>query len=58
MTAKNQLLPLVFALVKGENNESWSWILGHVRKEVAGPGRSICMISDRHCVLLNGVKTY
>jgi hypothetical protein len=24
MTAKNQLLPLAFALVEGENNESWS----------------------------------
>jgi hypothetical protein len=58
MTVKNQLLPLVFALVEGENNESWSWILGHVRKEVAGPGRSICMISDRHRVLLNGVKEH
>jgi hypothetical protein len=23
MTAKNQLLPLAFALVEGENNESW-----------------------------------
>jgi hypothetical protein len=24
MTAENQLLPLAFALVEGENNESWS----------------------------------
>jgi hypothetical protein len=24
MTAKNQLLPLAFTLVEGENNESWS----------------------------------
>jgi hypothetical protein len=24
MTTKNQLLPLAFALVEGENNESWS----------------------------------
>jgi hypothetical protein len=24
MTVKNQLLPLAFALVEGENNESWS----------------------------------
>jgi hypothetical protein len=28
MTVENQLLPLAFALVEGENNESWSWFLG------------------------------
>jgi hypothetical protein len=58
MTAENQLLPLTFALVEGENNESWSWFLGHVRKGVAGSGRSICMISDRHRRLLNGAKEH
>jgi hypothetical protein len=58
MIAKNQLLPLAFALVEGENIESWSWFLCHVRKEVAGPGRSICMISDRHRGLLNGAKEH
>jgi hypothetical protein len=56
MTAENQLLPLTFALVEGENNESWSWFFGHVRKGGSGSGRSICMISDRHRRLLNGAK--
>jgi hypothetical protein len=56
MIAENQLPPLAFALVKGENNESWSWFIGLVRKEVLGPGRSICMISDRHHGLLNAAK--
>jgi hypothetical protein len=45
MTAENLLLPL-----------AWSWFLGLVRKEVLGPGRSICMILDRHRGLLNGAK--
>jgi transposase-like protein len=56
ITAENHLLPLAFALVEGENNDSWSWFLTLVRKEVLGPGRSICMVSDRHCGLLNGAK--
>jgi hypothetical protein len=56
MTAENQLLPLAFALIEGENNESWSWFLCLVRKEVLGPDRSICMILDRHRGLLNGAK--
>jgi hypothetical protein len=58
MTAENQLLPLPFTLVEGENNESWSWFLGLVRKEVLGLGRSICMISDSHRGLLNGAKEH
>jgi hypothetical protein len=49
-------LPLAFALVEGENIESWSWFLTLVRKEVLGPGTSICMVSDRHRGLLNGAK--
>jgi hypothetical protein len=32
MTAKNQLLSLAFALVESENNESWRWFFGLVRK--------------------------
>jgi hypothetical protein len=56
MTAENQLLPLVFALVESENNESWSWFLLFVRKEVLGSDRSICMISGHHRGLLNGAK--
>jgi hypothetical protein len=48
ITVKNQLLSLAFAVVEGENNESWSCFIGLVRKKVLGPGKSICMISDRH----------
>jgi hypothetical protein len=44
--------------VEGENNESWSWFFGHVRKEVAGPSRSICMILGRHRGLLNSAKEH
>jgi hypothetical protein len=58
MTVENQLLPLSFVLVEGENNKRWSWFLGHVRKEVAGPGRFICMILDCHHDLLNGAKEH
>jgi hypothetical protein len=58
MTAENQLLSLAFVLMEGENNENWSWFLHHIRKEVAGPGRSICMILDRHHGLLNGAKEH
>jgi hypothetical protein len=58
MTAENQLLSLAFALVEGENNESWKLFLGLVRKQVLGPDRHVCMISDRHHGLLNGAKDH
>jgi hypothetical protein len=58
MTVENQLLPLAFALVEGENNKSWKWFLGLVRKQVLGPDRHVCMILDRHLSLLNGAKDH
>jgi hypothetical protein len=30
ITVENQLLSLAFALVEGENNESWKWFLSLV----------------------------
>jgi hypothetical protein len=39
MTMKNKLLPLVFALVEGENNESSKWFFSLMRKQVLGPDR-------------------
>jgi hypothetical protein len=58
MTAENQLLPLAFALVEGENNKSWKWFLSLVRKQVLGADRQICMALDRHRGLLNGAKDH
>jgi hypothetical protein len=58
MTAENQLLPLAFALVEGENNESWKWFLSLVRKQVLGSDRHVCMILDGHRGLLNGAKDH
>jgi hypothetical protein len=58
ITAKKHLLSLAYALVKGENNNSWSWFLTLIKKEVLGPGRSIYMILDCHCGFLNGAKEH
>jgi hypothetical protein len=58
MTAENQLLPFAFALVEGENNESWKWFLNLVRKQVHIPDIQVCMISDHHRGFLNGAKDH
>jgi hypothetical protein len=58
MTVENQLLVLAFVLVEDENNESWLWFLGLVRKQVLGPDRQVCMILDHHRGFLNGAKEH
>jgi hypothetical protein len=58
ITVENRLLLLAFALVEGENNESWKWFLSLVRKQVLDPDRHVCMISDRHRSLRNDAKDH
>uniref|UniRef100_K3YDF2 MULE transposase domain-containing protein n=1 Tax=Setaria italica TaxID=4555 RepID=K3YDF2_SETIT len=54
--ANNMLVPLAFALVKKENNDSWGWFLRLVRIHVVGPGREVGIISDRHQGILHAVQ--
>ncbi|KAJ1700739.1 hypothetical protein LUZ63_000518 [Rhynchospora breviuscula] len=49
--AEDQILPLAFAVIKDEEDESWSWFMRWMRLEVAGP-RPLCVISDQHDSLL------
>ena len=50
---EDQIIPMTFALVEGENNESWSWFMWHLHVQVLGPSRTICLILNRHAGLLN-----
>ncbi|XP_015972038.1 uncharacterized protein LOC107495403 [Arachis duranensis] len=47
----SNILPVAFALVEGENAESWSYFLSNLRRHVT-PEQGILVISDRH----NGIK--
>ncbi|XP_015963682.1 uncharacterized protein LOC107487540 [Arachis duranensis] len=47
----SNILPVAFALVEGENAESWSFFLSHLREHVT-PQSSLLVISNRH----NGIK--
>ena len=55
--AEDQLIPLAFASTKGETNASWEWLLDIVRLRLVGPGRQVCIVSDRHHGILNAVKS-
>ncbi|XP_016191878.1 uncharacterized protein LOC107632731 [Arachis ipaensis] len=51
LDGNSNILPVAFALVEGENAESWSFFLSHLRQHVTHqPG--LLVISDRH----NGIK--
>ncbi|XP_025628812.1 uncharacterized protein [Arachis hypogaea] len=47
----SNIFPIAFALVEGENAESWSFFLSNLRTHVT-PQEGILVISDRH----NGIK--
>jgi transposase-like protein len=53
--ANRQLVPLAFAIMEKENNDSWGLFLHLVQRVVVGPGHEICVISDRHAGILNVV---
>ena len=55
---EDQIVPMAFALVEGENNESWSWFMRLLHVQVLGPTCTICLISDRHVGLLNAVAEH
>jgi hypothetical protein len=40
---EDQIVPMAFALAEGENNESWSWFMRHLRVQVLSPSRTICL---------------
>ncbi|XP_057755444.1 uncharacterized protein LOC130974592 [Arachis stenosperma] len=48
----SNILPIAFALVEGENAESWAFFLSNLRRHVT-PQEGILVISDRH----NGIKS-
>ncbi|XP_057452019.1 uncharacterized protein LOC130743810 [Lotus japonicus] len=43
----NNVLPIAFAIVEGENLSSWSWFLRLIRMKVT-QNQGICLISDKH----------
>ena len=58
MDGEDRLIPLAFSLIEGENNDSWSWFLHLVRRDVVGPDRKVCIILDRHQGILNAVEDH
>jgi len=54
--ANNQIIPLAYAVVESENNDSWLWFLTLVRTRVIGNRARVCIVSDRNAGLLNALE--
>ncbi|KAI3805640.1 hypothetical protein L1987_28200 [Smallanthus sonchifolius] len=56
--ANNYILPVAYAIVDEETNESWAWFFmmfrEHVVNETMGP---LCVISDRHAGIVNAMTS-
>ena len=50
------VVPIAFALVEGENEQSWSWFLHNLRRRVVKDRQGLCLISDRHVRIIAAVS--
>ncbi|XP_035846418.1 uncharacterized protein LOC118492469 [Helianthus annuus] len=55
--ANNQMYPVAWAVVEGENNDSWTWFMTELKKclEVLEEGKGWTLVSDQQKGLLNAV---
>ncbi|XP_042029772.1 uncharacterized protein LOC121776652 [Salvia splendens] len=54
--ANKNCLPVAFAIVDEETNESWSWFLNLMRVHIIKHDQEVCIISDRHQGIINALK--
>ncbi|XP_021725057.1 uncharacterized protein LOC110692358 [Chenopodium quinoa] len=48
--ANDQMFPIAWAIVEGENNQSWEWFFNALQSTLdLGEGEGIAVISDEHC---------
>ncbi|CAN1121220.1 hypothetical protein LINPERHAP2_LOCUS649 [Linum perenne] len=48
----NQMFPIVWAIVEGENRDSWGWFIEIIQEELnLGDGPRLSIISDQQKVL-------
>ncbi|KAF7844584.1 uncharacterized protein G2W53_001489 [Senna tora] len=52
----SNIMPLAFAIMDGETLEAWAWFFRKVRLQVVGDRENICLISERHPVILSTVS--
>ncbi|XP_021742994.1 uncharacterized protein LOC110709089 [Chenopodium quinoa] len=52
-----QMFPICWAVVEGENNLSWEWFFNHLKNCLdLGQGEGIAIISDEHQAILHAVS--
>src|SRR6266508_5237323 len=55
--ANNKILPIAFAYVESENNDSWLRFLTLIKTRVVGHRQRVCVISYCHADMLHALAT-
>ncbi|XP_076916986.1 uncharacterized protein LOC143576872 [Bidens hawaiensis] len=57
--ANDQMYPVAWAIVEGENNDSWEWFMTELKKclDVTDEGKGWTLVSDQQKGLLNSVAS-
>ncbi|KAL6547214.1 hypothetical protein OROMI_022935 [Orobanche minor] len=53
--ANRSIIPIAFAVVDSENEDSWTWFFKNLRKAV-GVRPKQCIVSDRHHAIVKGLE--
>ncbi|XP_019092303.1 PREDICTED: uncharacterized protein LOC104748590 [Camelina sativa] len=52
----NQIYPIAWAVVSGENHDNWEWFIHKLKVDLdLGDGENITMISDMHTSIIHGM---
>ena len=52
----NQIVPIAFAFVEGENYDSWLWFFRNLKMAVVKTRPNVCILHDRHAGMLKAIK--
>jgi hypothetical protein len=52
----NQIVPLAFTFMEGENFESWLWFFWQLKVVVVKDHPNVCILHDRHAGILKDLQ--
>ena len=52
----NQIVPIAFAFIEGENYDSWLWFFRNLKRAVVKTRPNVCILHDRHPDMLKAIK--
>ncbi|PKA49737.1 hypothetical protein AXF42_Ash004278 [Apostasia shenzhenica] len=57
LDGNRQLYPIAYAVVEGENKDSWQWFVSHLKHALGNIGENVAFISDMEKGIEDAVRT-